>query len=685
MATAVRPEQNPFADLAAKPPGPNPFADLAPKRNSGDITIGAHTGEHTPGAAPSLLDQAKSFGKDVIGGITHLATHPWELLTTPVSETGKAVFTPVEGETISAARANRGKGGNLMGAADIGEGKQLPEGATITKANTPDAITPAEQAAAGRQAAMDIGLLASGGSGKATAALLAGSGASHNPEHPIKGAAEALAMGGLVHGAIKGTGASVAAARNATDVSGGMIEAATTDPALRAELAEPPSAARDGLPPRPETTAGKALARAETIANRPNPFADLAEPTETKGIPFTDKRAASAIPSEIIPPEMATARPSQLVAPETQTPSGPIVPPVAPAAPPAPILDRFGVPVQGEAGQVPTGPYDAKGIRRIPAAELPVNQRPPIEPAPDAQTVSAGGRIIRRPGIVPPPLLPVESRPAPVPPAEPLPAVEPKTDATTYTTPEPLLKPVVSSNGTFEARPGVLKAANAELGSTGTSPTRFTATFPEDIETPAKAPELPSSPRDVPAQELVNKATLDTDPNGSKALAQELDRLKEQGLDKRTVSFETQRQTAKDFADTLNIDRLTLDPSKYGKLSGAEIVGLKNVLTENLNMMGELSKQMAEPDLSVGESELLSDKLDKLRDQNDALLSKIVKETSEKGRDLGFLRQLSNGTLDPDAWVITAKRLAGDSILDDTKIAKIRQLAKDAADACGAG
>jgi len=195
---------------------------------------------------------------------------------------------------------------------------------------------------------------------------------------------------------------------------------------------------------------------------------------------------------------------------------------------------------------------------------------------------------------------------------------------------------------------------------------------------------LASTPKNVSADELINRSKLDLDPEGEKAFQAETERAKAEGLDKTKVTFETQRAAANEFAKSINMDPTTLDPLKTARLSGAQIVGLKNVLSKNLNDMGAVSKKLADPDISVEDAEKLNDHLDGLRKQNDALMSKIVSETSEKGRDLGFLRQMSNATLDPDVWAIQARKVAG-RMLSDDEIATVQGLAKAAADACAGG
>lgn len=128
---------------------------------------------------------------------------------------------------------------------------------------------------------------------------------------------------------------------------------------------------------------------------------------------------------------------------------------------------------------------------------------------------------------------------------------------------------------------------------------------------------------------------------------------------------------------------MALDPKKVERLTGAEIVGLKNVVSRNTEQMATLSKQMADPALGAAEKATLSDQIDQLHTQRDGLLSNIVTAQAQAGRNLGFLRQLSTRSLDPDVWEIQARKLA-DRPLSDVEVSAIRRYVQDAADACGA-
>jgi hypothetical protein len=107
-----------------------------------------------------------------------------------------------------------------------------------------------------------------------------------------------------------------------------------------------------------------------------------------------------------------------------------------------------------------------RGVGRIPRAEVPRRLRPPVEPGPDAKTVSFGGRVKRRPAAEKPP------EPEPVqeqPPREIEPAArsetgEPMGPQHFGGRPPGMPEPVASADGIYEVRPGVTARVNRELG-----------------------------------------------------------------------------------------------------------------------------------------------------------------------------------------------------------------------------
>lgn len=179
-------------------------------------------GPNDPRYAPSLLERAIPA---VAAGAEDMVRHPIKtaasLVTAPLESAAKAFNTPVEGERVSAARENRGKAGRLPGA--------LPAGSTITKENTPGAISEREFLAAGAQTianaalpgiagAVEKGMARVGASklaGATAGAGVAGAtvGATYSPDDPALGAVAGFLLGAPFPAAIEGVGHLAGAAR----------------------------------------------------------------------------------------------------------------------------------------------------------------------------------------------------------------------------------------------------------------------------------------------------------------------------------------------------------------------------------------------------------------------------------------------------------------------------------------
>lgn len=179
-------------------------------------------GPNDPRYAPSLLERAIPA---VAAGAEDVVRHPIKtatsLVTAPLESAAKAFNTPVEGERVSAARENRGKAGRLPGA--------LPAGSTITKENTPGAISEREFLAAGAQTianaalpgiagAVEKGMARVGASklaGATAGAGVAGAtvGATYSPDDPALGAVAGFLLGAPFPAAIEGVGRLAGAAR----------------------------------------------------------------------------------------------------------------------------------------------------------------------------------------------------------------------------------------------------------------------------------------------------------------------------------------------------------------------------------------------------------------------------------------------------------------------------------------
>lgn len=154
-------------------------------------------------------------------------------------------------------------------------------------------------------------------------------------------------------------------------------------------------------------------------------------------------------------------------------------------------------------------------------------------------------------------------------------------------------------------------------------------------------------------------------------------------IDKGYQSFEEQGARAREFAKGLLEDPLSIDPTKLGRLTGAEIEGLKLVVGENAATMEAASRVMNDPAASADAIAQATELFEKAEQTTDQALSKIVTETAQTARSLGYMRNIAKHSLDPEVWLVQAKRMLGDAPMTDEVMTNIRRLAREAAEACG--
>jgi diguanylate cyclase (GGDEF)-like protein len=187
-------------------------------------------------------------------------------------------------------------------------------------------------------------------------------------------------------------------------------------------------------------------------------------------------------------------------------------------------------------------------------------------------------------------------------------------------------------------------------------------------------------------REYINWRTWGERPEILSRIQQRAEELRASGqLEKGRVSFDKQRQLGHEFAKELLADPLRIDRAKLSKLKGHEIVALKEVVQENTAIIESASRALNSGELSPAEIQDATRALDGARKATDEALATIVRESAEAGRTLGGLRQMARQTLDPDAWIVHAKRLYGDRPLPDSVMLEVRKLAQMAADACQGG
>lgn len=196
----------------------------------------------------------------------------------------------------------------------------------------------------------------------------------------------------------------------------------------------------------------------------------------------------------------------------------------------------------------------------------------------------------------------------------------------------------------------------------------------------APLPEAPPQASGVKAGDYVNLAQFALDPSGTKRLAEEVTRVveREKFSRKAVVTWEETKAQANRIARQLGLDPtdVQLDPKR--RLSGAEMLALRNVVRSNVEVIERETKRLAaDPSLTEAEREIAARAISAAERQNDALLARLIRAQSQTGRDLNALKILANSTLDPVVWFAKAKRQLGDSPLTDEIRATIQGFITD--------
>ncbi len=205
---------------------------------------------------------------------------------------------------------------------------------------------------------------------------------------------------------------------------------------------------------------------------------------------------------------------------------------------------------------------------------------------------------------------------------------------------------------------------------------------PETTPRSAAARAKATGPASEATRSLVNPQAL----NLSTEQAAQLDKVaadvQRRGFGKSYKSFAEQHEDAKQFARELGQDPSQVDLAKLKNLSGAHIVALRQLLKSHLDTMTELERNLADPTMTMDLAEHVAAQLDQVRQSAGDYLQTVVRESSERGRDLGMLRAEAAASLDSDVWAIRAQRAAGRPLTGD-ELAEIDGLADAARVACG--
>lgn len=665
---------------------------------------------------PGVGQQAINAGKQVYNFISH----PYDAAKSVV----KGVITSAKDAITPAIGERNTPGGPAVTGFDA-QGNPTYGATIITKENTPDAITKEQKALGTVNTLANVVLPGVGGA--ATRVINAGLGAINDKEQPVRGALTGLAIGELLH--------APHTLAHLGDVSEGMVpHDLGTDPAFQAQantIAQP-SPGRRPLWTLPE--------------NQQLPV----EPPESVHPASAGVENTSALDKLISTQQYIKTRNARvgLETPEPQIGRRPLesVPmadrrPVEPA-PDASVASFGGTELTPE--QVALRARLAQDAGIAPEAigsigRRAMNVQAPVEPPETAHTVSVGSRVGRRPGgeVVTPEV--AESAPPPEAVAEaPTPtaatpggaldallkehapkAVETLDKQGQQDTPtdsrlgpisfggvdESAVKPLVSSNGTFEARRGVLAKVNKDLGGPESTlplpkysaeggkralpdigePPAYTVHVAPEGEIPARNAAPLEAPESRPS-DILNVAKLNlSDATAEQRIANQLEQFRSLRDSNKQTFAEADVNRAQIVKELTAGDPLALEPKAAKRLSGEELLARRDVVRQNDAMIADLSKAIESKTLSVADHQQAVELLDKAYKHNDALLSDLVTGSSQKGRDLNLLRRMANKSLDPDVWQMQAKRMLGDKPLTDEISTMIRKLSQEAIDACGSG
>ncbi len=199
----------------------------------------------------------------------------------------------------------------------------------------------------------------------------------------------------------------------------------------------------------------------------------------------------------------------------------------------------------------------------------------------------------------------------------------------------------------------------------------------------------------TPSQEAMERAeevkihTFDVDPTGARRVQQQIARINEiaqgnpgggQDIGMTSRSWDTE----KGWAAEIGIDIDALDEQAAKRLTGSEMLAIRDVVSSNVDRIEELSKILVnrtDPDLEtrmarmgVSSTDAAERMLNGLEQQNEALLKKFMVARTEAGRRLNALKIIATRTTDPAVWMAKARQVKG-SALDDAEQVMINRLA----------
>jgi hypothetical protein len=167
---------------------------------------------------------------------------------------------------------------------------------------------------------------------------------------------------------------------------------------------------------------------------------------------------------------------------------------------------------------------------------------------------------------------------------------------------------------------------------------------------------------------LLNLAKFDLDPGGEKRLR---DLIEAKGYTKKRVSHEETVEVAKELG--LDPERLIRNAER--RLSGAELLALRDAISENVDAMESAAKVLADPQSTSPQRDEAQQLMTRLHNQTEQFTSRFIREREQTGRDLNALKIIGQRSLDPAIWLAQAERIKGLALTPEETV-EISQLAK---------
>lgn len=172
-----------------------------------------------------------------------------------------------------------------------------------------------------------------------------------------------------------------------------------------------------------------------------------------------------------------------------------------------------------------------------------------------------------------------------------------------------------------------------------------------------------------------NFAKFDLDPTGETRLRAEIERVvTETGIHPKNV---VSHQEVRRAAGQLGLDIDASDQSVNRRISGARLLGIRNIISANIEAQERMAGELARPtEVSAERAAEISHRMAVLDQQNAHLLEQFVRARTAAGRELNALKIVANRSLDPAVWWAKARSVAGRDLTAE-ELATVRRFVEE--------